>query len=282
LADLDALIVDDNFTNRRVLEGMLRRWGMRAAAVESGRTALQALHFAMSAGNPFPLVLLDGQMPEMDGFAVAELIKNDPTLSQPVIVMLTSAGQVGDAARCRALGIAGYLIKPLRQRELLECLCALMGTMPQNQRTPLVTKYSIKEDRNRRRALLVEDTKVNQKLVLRLLEKRGFEVTVADDGQAALVALERESFSLVLMDVHMPHLDGIAATTIIREREQWTGNHVPIIALSAVGYKSDQERCISAGMDAFVSKPIAAAELYRTIENCLNQQIEQPLCVPQH
>ena len=270
LRDMHALIVDDNFTNRRVLEGMLRRWGMRPTAVESGRAALQALQVAKSTGRPFPLILLDGQMPEMDGFAVAEIIHKDPTLVGAVIMMLTSAGQVGDAARCRELGISAYLVKPVRRGELLEGICALLQKAPEKKPEQLVTKHTLRESRNRCRILLAEDNLVNQKLALRLLEKRGFEVTVAADGQMAVNEFEKGGFDVVLMDVQMPNMDGFQATAAIREREKSGCGHIPIIAMTAHALKGDQERCIAAGMDAYISKPIRTTELYATIENCLD------------
>src|SRR6266404_2789573 len=199
LRDLQVLIVDDNFTNRRVLGGMLTRWGMRPTAVEGGRSALQVLEFAGGPGCPFPLILLDGQMPEMDGFSVAKRIKENPLWVDAAIMMLTSAGYPGDAARCRELGISAYLVKPIRQKELLRGICEVLQLSAQ-RKVPLVTRHTIRETVNRSSVLLVEDNAVNQTLAVRLLEKRGFLVTVADDGQAALAALEKQDFDIVLMD----------------------------------------------------------------------------------
>jgi two-component system, sensor histidine kinase and response regulator len=266
LRNIHVLIVDDNFTNRRVLEGMLTRWGMRPTAVEGGRAGLQALQVAKSTGHPFPLILLDGQMPDMDGFALATLIRKDPTLVGATIMMLTSAGHVGDAARCRELGISAYLVKPIRQGELLEAICALLQQNPEKQTAPLVTQHSLRESRNRRRVLLAEDNPVNQKLAVRLLEKRGFEVVVAGDGEVALKELEQAPFDVVLMDVQMPNVDGFEATAAIRRKEKSTGLHLPIIAMTAHALKGDEERCIAAGMDAYVSKPIRTNELFATID----------------
>jgi len=271
LRDMHVLIVDDNFTNRRVLEGMLTRWGMRPTAVEGGRAGLQALQVAKSTGHPFPLILLDGQMPEMDGFTLAELIRKDPSLVGATIMMLTSAGHAGDAARCRELGISAYLVKPIRQGELLEGICALLEKKPENKKEILVTKHSLRENRKRHHILLVEDNLVNQKLAMRLLEKRGFEVAVAGDGRVALDRLEKESFDLVLMDVQMPIMDGFEATTAIREKEKSTLRYIPIIAMTAHALKGDEERCIAAGMDAYVSKPIRTNELFAIIEKFLDK-----------
>jgi two-component system, sensor histidine kinase and response regulator len=272
LRDLHVLIVDDNFTNRRVLEGMLSRWGMRPTAVEGGRAALQALHVAKSTGHPFPLILLDGQMPEMDGFTLAEIIYKDPSLVGATIMMLTSAGHVGDAARCRELGISAYLVKPVRQGELLEAICALLQKAPQEKQERLVTKHTLREDRNHARILLAEDNVVNQKLALRLLEKRGFAVTVAGDGRAVLAELEKGTFDVILMDVQMPEMDGFEATAAIRAKEKSTGGHIPIVAMTAHALKGDQERCLAAGMDGYVSKPIRTNELFTTIEGLMGEK----------
>ncbi|MFZ3244781.1 MAG: MHYT domain-containing protein [Candidatus Acidiferrales bacterium] len=273
LRDLHALIVDDNFTNRKVLGGMLTRWGMRPTAVEGGRAALQALEVARSTGHPFPLILLDGQMPEMDGFTLAEKIKNDPELVGATIMMLTSAGCVGDAARCRALGISAYLVKPIRQAELLPAICNILHLTTQKP-VPLVTRHSLREERNRSRVLLAEDNLVNQTLAVRLLEKRGYVVSVAGNGRLALEALEKETFDIVLMDIQMPEMDGFQATAAIREKEKSTAGHIPILALTAHALKADEERCIAAGMDAYVSKPIRTSELFATMERLLGKSTE--------
>jgi two-component system, sensor histidine kinase and response regulator len=276
LRNLPVLIVDDNFTNRRVLQEMLNRWGMRPTAVEGGRTALQELEIANSTGCSFPLILLDGQMPDMDGFTLAEHIQKNPELVGATIMMLTSAGQVGDAARCRALGISAYLVKPIRQGELLDSIRHVLQKAPEKKSVPLITRHSLRERRNRAQILLVEDNAVNQILATRLLEKRGYVVSVTGDGQAALVALEKDSFDLVLMDIQMPGMDGFEATGAIRAKEKLTGEHTPIIAMTAHALRSDQERCISAGMDAYVSKPIRTSELFSTIESLLAKKGSAP------
>jgi signal transduction histidine kinase/CheY-like chemotaxis protein len=268
LRDLHALIVDDNSTNRRILHDMLTRWGMRPAAVENGRAALQALEIANSTGHPFPLLLLDSQMPDMDGFALAEHIQKDSDLVAVTIMMLTSAGHLGDAARCRELGICAYLVKPFRQAELLQAICQILNKKaPQAKDLPLVTHHTL--NKHRSRILLAEDNTVNQILATRLLEKRGYSVTVASDGLAAVEAFENDQFDVVLMDVQMPGMDGFEATAAIRAKEKSTGGHIPIIALTAHALKGDQDRCISAGMDGYVSKPIRSSELLSTIESLL-------------
>jgi signal transduction histidine kinase/DNA-binding response OmpR family regulator len=272
LRNLHALIVDDNFTNRRVLHGMLSRWGMKPTAVDGGRAALQAIEVAKNAGYPFPLILLDGQMPEMDGFTLAEHIQKDSELMKVTIMMLTSAGHLGDAARCRKLGISAYLVKPIRQSELLDAICQVLEGTPQQQPVPLVTRHTLREEQNRVRVLLAEDNAVNRTLAVRLLEKRGYSVTVAPDGKAAVEAFQAGGFELVLMDIQMPRMDGFEATAAIRESEKLTGGHIPIVAMTAHALVGDQERCIASGMDGYVSKPIRTSELFATIEKALSDR----------
>ncbi len=280
LLNLPVLIVDDNFTNRRVLQGMLNRWGMRPTAVEGGRAALQALEIAKSTGRSFPLILLDGQMPEMDGFTLAELIQKDPELVGAAIMMLTSAGHVGDAARCRELGISAYLVKPIRQGELLNSIRQILQKTPELKPVPLVTRHTLRETQNRARILLAEDNAVNQTLAVRLLEKRGYVVFVAGDGHAAVAALEKDAFDLVLMDIQMPGMDGFEATSAIRKKEERTGKHIPIIAMTAHALKGDQERCVASGMDGYVSKPIRTSELFSAIEGLLPNKGSAPTSEP--
>jgi signal transduction histidine kinase/DNA-binding response OmpR family regulator len=267
LFNLAVLVVDDNATNRLILEGMLLKWKMRPTVADGALPALNALQQAQGAGEPFPLVLLDAQMPAMDGFALAERIKQNPELAGAVIMMLTSAGQRGDAVRCRELGIAAYLTKPIKESELLEAIRAALGAPPQMEARPvLITRHSLREGRQRLRILLAEDNTVNQVLAVRLLEKRGHRVTVAADGRQAVAALERQPFDLVLMDVQMPEMDGFQATAVIREREKTLGSHVPIIAMTAHAMEGDQKRCLAAGMDAYLSKPIQARDLFDAVE----------------
>jgi two-component system sensor histidine kinase/response regulator len=256
LRNLHALIVDDNFTNRRVLHGMLSRWGMKPTAVDGGRAALQAIEVAKNAGYPFPLILLDGQMPDMDGFTLAEHIRKDSELMNATIMMLTSAGHLGDAARCRELGISAYLVKPIRQGELLDAVCQLLDKTARKEPAPLVTRHTLQEQKHRIHILLAEDNAVNQTLAVRILEKRGYSVTVAPDGRAAVDAFQTGQFELVLMDIQMPGMDGFEATAAIREREKLTGGHIPIVAMTAHALVGDREKCTASGMDDYVSKPI--------------------------
>jgi signal transduction histidine kinase/CheY-like chemotaxis protein len=276
LRDLPALIVDDNSTNRRVLHGMLTRWGMTPTSVEGGRAALQALETAKSAGQPFPLILIDGQMPHMDGFALAREILKDPGLVAVTIMMLTSAGQLGDAARCQELGVSAYLVKPIRQTELLDAICQVLNKASMTESRPLVTRHTLQENKHRSQVLLAEDNAVNQTLALRLLEKRGYSVVVAGNGREAVEAFEKNRFDVVLMDIQMPEMDGFEATAAIRAKEKLTGRHVPIIAMTAHALIGDQERCISAGMDGYISKPIRTSEMFATIESLLANKTPIP------
>lgn len=212
-------------------------------------------------------------MPDMDGFTLAERIKRDPELVGATIMMLTSAGHLGDAARCRELGISAYLAKPIRQGELLQAICGVLNLSTQKQ-APLVTRHTLRESRNRSRVLLAEDNAVNQTLAVRLLEKRGYVVSPTCNGREALAALEKEDFDIVLMDIQMPELDGFGATAAIREMERLTRRHIPIIAMTANALKGDEERCLSAGMDAYISKPIRTIELFATIERLLGKSNE--------
>jgi two-component system, sensor histidine kinase and response regulator len=266
LCDIPVLVVDDNFTNRRVLQGTLSRWGMNTSVVDGGRAAIEMLERAKSEGHSFSLIIVDGQMPEMDGFTLVKHIQERRELGSPIIVMLTSIGQKGDATRCVQLGISAYLMKPARQSELMETLCRVLRKPTEAESPALITRHTLREDRGRLRILLAEDNVVNQTLAVRLLQKRGYVVTVVGDGRAALDALEKQSYDLVLMDVQMPELDGLQATAAIREKERSGARRVPIIAMTAHALKGDQERCIAAGMDGYVSKPIRSADFFTAIE----------------
>jgi len=271
LRNLPVLIVDDNFTNRQVLSGIVAQWGMIPTAVEGGRAAMLALEAAKDSGNPFPLVLLDGQMPEIDGFTLAKQIQDHPELVRTTIMMLTSADQLGDAMLCRELGISAYLVKPVRQSELLNLICKSLQQIPADQPNAKRVRSAPRPAGRPFQVLVAEDNMVNQTLARRLLERRGYAITVVGDGRAALAALDRESFDLVLMDIQMPGMDGFEATAVIRQREESAGTHIPIVAMTAHAFKGDQERCLAAGMDAYISKPVRQQELYATIEAILGQ-----------
>jgi two-component system, sensor histidine kinase and response regulator len=272
LREMPVLIVDDNATNRRILQEMLRAWDMRPALASSGREALAVMWEAAAAREPFPLVLLDGHMPEMDGFQLADRIRRSPELVGATIMMLTSGGHTGDVARCREVGIAVYMMKPIRQSALLDAMLIALGRTPvkprvaagptgkMTKRIPLLRRIRI---------LLAEDNAINQMVALRTLGKEGHKVVVAENGRVALEMLAKETFDVVLMDVQMPEMDGFEAAEEIRRREQGTGRRIPIIALTAHAMKGDRERCLKSGMDGYVSKPIMIEELRKALRDVL-------------
>ena len=266
LRDLPVLVVDDNATNRRLLEVLLRNWHMQPTAVDGAADGLRALVRARAAGAPFPVALIDCRMPDMDGFALATRIKQEPALTGCTILMLTSDDRPGDMARCRQLGIAAYLVKPIRQSELLDAIVTALGSPSEEAIARPAPTPSARAGGGPLRVLLAEDNQVNQRLAVRLLEKRGHRVTVAGNGREALAAHSAQPFDLVLMDVQMPEMDGFEATAAIRARERDGAPRVPIIAMTAHAMKGDRERCLLAGMDDYLAKPIQAAELYETIE----------------
>jgi len=259
LRGVKALIVDDNRTNQRILCGMLSRWGMKPTAVGEGEEALAALELAHSQDESFSLILTDMHMPHMDGFALIEKIRQQPALDAPTIVMLTSAGHRGDSQRCKELRVAAYLLKPIRQTELREAIALVLGARRQTGPIPLVTHFSLQDAREPDDVLsilVVEDNLVNQRLAVRMLERRGHRVSVAANGVEALEALSRSAFDIVFMDVQMPEMDGLTATSILRQRELGSPAHQVVIALTAHAMKGDEERCLAAGMDGYLSKPI--------------------------
>ncbi|MBZ5562314.1 MAG: PAS domain S-box protein [Acidobacteriia bacterium] len=270
LTSMPVLVVDDNPTNRRILDSMLRHWNMKPTLADGGAQGLELMAEHKRAGEPIPLVLIDAMMPEMDGFTLAQKIKQDPALAGATIMMLTSAGQRGDAARCRELGIGAYLIKPIRQSELLDAILMTLGKPAQGKPRPgLVTRHSLRQTRRRLHILLAEDNLVNRELAVRLLEKSGHTVVTAGNGENAVELLEdpaRQEFDLVLMDVQMPVMDGLQATRMIREKEGASGKHLPIIAMTAHALKGDRERCLEAGMDGYIAKPISRTKLFDAIE----------------
>ena len=269
LRHVKVLVVDDNRTNCRILEGMLARWHMKPHVANGGMEALEQLSAAREAGEPFTLILTDMHMPDMDGFALVEQIRQKPELATATIMMLTSAGHRGDAARCQDLGVAAYLLKPIRQSELREAVARVLGAHQQEGAIPLITRFSLQDAREPDAylsVLLAEDNLVNQRLAVRLLEKRGHRVVVAGTGLEALKALEKESFDLVLMDVQMPDMDGLEATAAIREKEKGTGAHLSVVALTAHAMKGDREKCIAGGMDGYLTKPIRPNELDQLLE----------------
>jgi len=267
LTDVAVLIVDDNAVNRRVLHDLLLRWKMRPAVADSGAAAIRALIEARQNGKPFLLVLLDVNMPEMDGFEVASRVRSDPQLGGATIMMLSSSGQHGEAARCKSMGIANHLTKPIDQRDLLSAISrALAREQAPRPRLPQSMLPAELPER-RLHVLLAEDNAVNQRLAASLLERRGHRVTIAANGREALAALDREPVDAILMDVQMPEMGGFEATAAIREAEQETGDRVPIIAMTAHAMKGDRERCLAAGMDDYLTKPLDSKRLCAIVED---------------
>ena len=263
---LPVLVVDDNTTNRRILAEMVTRWRMQPIAADGAVPALQMLDEARQAGRPFRLLLLDANMPGMDGFGVAERIGQATGTDRPAIIMLTSAGRRGDAARCRELGIAAYLTKPIKQSALLDAIMNVLGAsiVADADEPRLITRHTLRDSMPGFRVLLAEDNLVNQTIAIKMLEKRGHVVTIAANGVEVLAHLEDNDappFDLILMDMQMPVMDGFQTTARIREREKTSGGHIPIVALTARAMKGDREACLAAGMDAYVSKPLRIEEL---------------------
>jgi signal transduction histidine kinase/CheY-like chemotaxis protein len=267
IENLSVLVVDDNETNRFILQEVLSNWRMKPTLVPSSEKALEELRRASNAGQPYRLVLLDAQMPEVDGFMLAESIKKSPDLAGATIMMLSSSGQSADVVRCRELGIAAYLTKPVKQSELFDVIAGLVSSTQQKGNQAKIELPQIDEfAEHHYKILLAEDNPVNQKLAVRLLERKGHNVVVANNGLEAVQAVKREYFDLILMDVQMPELNGYEATKAIREMEDTLGRHIPIIAMTAHAMKGDRERCLQEGMDSYISKPIATKELYRVIQ----------------
>jgi PAS domain S-box-containing protein len=278
LRDLPVLVVDDNSTNRKILEEMTANWRMKPVAAANGPAAMEALQRAHKNGTPFRLVLLDGHMPGMDGFEVAARVKQDPQLHGAEVILLTSAGRSEDVARAKTVGVAAALSKPVKQSELWDAIVTALN-VPGQQKSrasslSAAAKTRARAARQPLRVLLAEDNPVNQEVALRLLERRGHSVIVAENGRQALTAIERHRFDLVLMDVQMPEMGGLEATQLIREKEKSTGEHLPILAMTAHAMQGDRERCIAAGMDGYLAKPIDPKSFLQTVEG-ISQRAEQ-------
>ena len=262
LQGLAVLVVDDNATAGQILAEILAGWRMRPQAAGSADEALAALAAGVEKRDPFSLILIDAQMPEVDGITLAERIRDRPEFGSPKLLLLSPAGQVGDAARRPDLGIAACVSKPVRPSSLLVSLMKALDMAPAEATlAPIGGTAAVSLH-----ILLAEDNPVNQTLARRLLEKRGHTVVVAGNGREAIAALEAEPFDLVLMDVQMPEMGGFEATMAIRAREKLTGRNTPIVAMTAHVMKGDKDRCLESGMNAYISKPIDAAELFSTIE----------------
>ena len=272
LSGFPVLIVDDNVTTRLVLKEMTSSWGLESAEAADEKDALAKIKKAFEAKKPYRVLLLDSQLVGEDGFEVAKRVKKTRYGANLEIILLMSIGKKGDAAQCAKFGISGYLVKPVKQSELLDAIMMALGLgRPTDEKAPLMTKYAIQEAEERLSILVVEDNPVNQKVAVRMLEKRGHHVDVASNGREALEAIDRERVDLVLMDVQMPDMDGFEATGHIRDKEKGNGGHIPIIAMTAHAMKGDRERCLAAGMDDYIPKPIREAALFSAIQNLANR-----------
>ncbi len=279
LQGLRVLAVDDNRTNRRILAGMLAAEGVDAMLAESGPEALRFLREAQHQQRPFQLVIVDALMPGMDGFTLTEQIAGDPELMQPLVMMLSSSDLQSDIPRCRRLGISCHVTKPVSRADLRLSMLKAVGSetverFPRREENP--------ESLRRLSILLAEDNPMNKRLATRLLEKRGHKITSVSNGREALEALEQSTFDLILMDVQMPVMDGWMATEVIRERERGTGEHIPILALTAHAMKHDREQCFRAGMDSFLTKPFQPAELYDAVESAVSGLVDRPLATAEN
>ena len=272
LTGLSVLVVDDNKTNRRILCEMTRGWGMRPSAAESGAIALAALETAEEKGDPFRVILIDGNMPVMDGFGLAEKIqtriRRNTLPAEVTILMLTSGGRPGEANRCKQLGISAYLLKPVVKADLLAGILTTLSHQQEDARdtSALITRHTLRESARKLRILVAEDNTVNQVVIIRVLQKMGHTPVLAQNGKEALELASGEKFDLVFMDVQMPEMDGLTATGAIREREKKkSGTHLPIFAMTAHAMKGDRERCLEAGMDGYITKPVRFSDIEQTL-----------------
>jgi CheY-like chemotaxis protein len=278
LRDLPVLIVDDNATNRHILEELLRGWQMKPAAVGDGLAALDALWHGAACGRPYALVLLDARMPDVDGLALAAQIRQRGELSSTPIILLTSGDRPGDLARSRELRVDAHLLKPVQQDELLETIYRVLQrdegrgmSDEERQSSSHSSVSSLIPHPSSLFVLVAEDNEFNAQLLEQLLGRRGHRVRVANNGREALALVEGGAFDLLLLDVHMPELDGFHVVQAVRERERTTGGHLPIIALTARSRKEDRDRCLAAGMDDFLAKPIQAADLWTAMDRVLEK-----------
>ena len=265
--DVRILVVDDNDTNRRILQQLLHSWGLGCTAAADTDEAWLALRRASVAGHPFQIVIADVGMPGDNGFSLAQRIKQDVELADTGIILLTSGDRLLDVRQCRESGVSTSLLKPVKHRELHDAIDEALNDRP---RRPNADQFAETQTLFIRplRILLAEDSPVNQKLAVTYLDMQGHQTIVVDNGRKALNALEHDDFDLVLMDVQMPEMDGLRATEEIRRREWQTGKRIPIIAMTAFGTTEDRKRCLQAGMDGYISKPVRALALEEVIAAC--------------
>lgn len=272
LQGIQALVVDDNATCRLVIERVLKRWGLKVESVKCGEAALDVL----AAGERvFELVFIDAKMPDIDGFSLAAEISTRGLLRGAKVVMLTYTGFRGDSIECRKAGISGYLQKPIQEKELLGIIRRVLGLSEvEHQNKTLVTRHTLRENARRHRILVAEDNAGNRALIVSLLQKWGHSVASVQNGKEVIETLDREQFDVILMDIEMPVLDGLEATRRIRERERDTGRHLPIIAMTAQVVKGDREKCLEAGMDEYVPKPLTLDRLFQMLERLAHEDGE--------
>ena len=264
LQGMPTLIIDDNATNRTILSELTRQWKMKPHMCDSGETGFAELSRAASEGSPYRLLLLDEQMPGMDGMEVLDRIRRNPVLRCVVIMMLTSRDQVKSAARCREMGVETYLIKPISAADLLGSILHAIGADTPASSVSLTAVRISDASSPSLRILLAEDNLVNQRVAMTMLGKMGHRITLATNGLEALEQWRQSDFDLIFMDVQMPEMTGLQATTQIR-REEAIGAHVPIVAMTASAMSEERDRCLAAGMDDFISKPVS----YKVIEQMI-------------
>ena len=280
LEGLPVLVVDDNATNLAVLEELLSNWRMKPKGAIGGQQALAEMELAAARGAPYRLVLLDSQMPDLEGLDVAREIRQRHDRPDVVLMLLSSDDKPGDIARCQELGISVFLRKPIKQSELLDAILTVLHQTSSKTRCGTAPRSSPASPHGTLHFLLAEDNEVNQEYAVEMLQRRGHTVVVANNGQEALAAWKTGTYDIVLMDVQMPQMDGYAATAAIRQIESANGRHTPIIALTAHVMKGDRERCLAAGMDAYVSKPLRPQELFAAIDGLLAGGKTAPTIAP--
>ena len=276
LTGLRVLIVDDNDTNRRILLRMCQNWRMNPVAVADATSALDQLRQASVAGPPFDLVLTDASMPDIDGFTLASHIQLDRKIGSVVVMMLTSLDQTHGSKDLERLGIKSFLVKPVKQSDLLDAIMLAMDGRRSDSPPPVELQQTASQ-LPPLQVLLAEDSLANQKLAIGLLKRWGHTVTVANNGKEAVTLASQRTFDLILMDVQMPVMDGMEATALIQQRQAQTGQRVPIIAMTAHAMKGDKERCLAAGMDAYVSKPVRPNDLLAAMLPFFTPGVEPPL-----
>ncbi len=278
LHGLRLLIVDDNAPNRTILRSQIISGGMASDVAESGPVALDIMRAATNRAEPYHLAILDMQMPDMDGIQLARAIKADPALATVRLILLTSFGQPGDAKAAHQAGAAAYLMKPVRQSQLFECIARVMGAPTERAAAPLITRHNLQEEKSRAlpRVLIAEDNALNQKVAVGMLEEIGYKADVASNGREAVAAVSRIRYDLVLMDCEMPEMDGYEATAKIRQREEETARHTPVIAITAHATDDHREKCLAAGMDDCISKGVKIGELEALLQRWIVRRGQEP------